>query len=243
MRIAVAGSTGLVGTLFVDAAQAAGHTVVPLARAVGVDLTNPVGLGETLAGVDAVVDVTNDNDYATAAAFFTAVGTNLGEAATRARVARTIVLSIIGIERVPEHPYYVAKVAHEQAHHDHSPGVRILRAAQFHDFPGQVIAWGLDGNTTTVDDDLCQPVDVAEVVRVLLEMATGERDGELVELAGPRTEQIADLARKVVARNGEDLTVVARDAFEPIQKGAFLPGPGAVIAGPTFDEWLAALPA
>ena len=75
---------------------------------------------------------------------------------------------------------------------------------------------------------------------MLFELATGEREGDLVEIAGPRTEQIAELARKVVARRGEDLTVVAREAFEPIKNGALLPGPGAVIAGPTFDEWLAA---
>ncbi len=243
MRIAVAGSTGMVGTLVVDAAEAAGHTVVPITRAAGIDLTNPVGLDEALAGVDVVVDVTNEVDYATAAEFFEVVGTNLGDAATRAGVDRTVVLSIIGIELVPEHPYYVAKMAHERAHLDHSPGLQILRAAQFHDFPGQAIGWGRDGGTTTVDDMLSQPVAVTEVARVLFELAAGEREGELVEVAGPRTEQIADLARKVVARRGEDLTVIPREAFEPIKNGALLPGPGAVIAGPTFDEWLEAVSA
>ena len=124
MRIAVAGSTGMVGTLLVDAAEAAGHIVVPLTRAAGIDLTHPVGLDEALAGVDVVVDVTNHVNYATAAEFFETVGTNLGDAATRAGVARTVVLSIIGIELVPEHPYYVAKMAHERAHRDHSPGLQ-----------------------------------------------------------------------------------------------------------------------
>lgn len=243
MRIAVAGSTGMVGTQLVAAAEAAGHSVVRIARSEGVDITSPAALDEALRGVEALVDVTNQPDYATAAEFFESVGTQLGEAATRAGVARTVVLSIIGLELVPEHPYYVAKLAHERAHRDHSPGLRILRAAQFHEYPGQAIGWGRDGATTTVDDMLSQPVDSAEVARVLLELATGERTGDLVELAGPRQERIAELARKVVARRGEDLTVVARDPFEPIQKGALLPGPGAVIAGPTWDEWLDALPA
>lgn len=144
---------------------------------------------------------------------------------------------------MPEHPYYVAKMAHERAHRDHSPGLRILRATQFHDFPGQAIRWGRDGSTTAVDDMLSQPVDVVEVARVLVELATGERDEDRVEIAGPRTERIADLARKVVARLGEELTVVAREFYEPIRNGALLPWPGAVIAGPTFDDWLAAQPA
>ncbi len=243
MRIAVAGSTGMVGTQLVAAAEAAGHSVAGISRSGGFDLRSPESLDTALTGVEALVDVTNELDYAIAAEFFETVGTNLGDAATRAGVARTVVLSIIGLDLVPEHPYYVAKMAHERAHREHSPGLRILRAAQFLEFPGQAVGWGRDGDTTTVDDMLSQPVDSAEVSRVLLEMATGERGGELVELAGPRREQIADLARKLVARRGEDLTVVAREPFEPIKKGALLPGPDAVIAGPTFDEWLDAQPA
>jgi uncharacterized protein YbjT (DUF2867 family) len=243
MRIAIAGSTGLVGNPLVAAAEDAGHTVVPLTRAAGVDLTDPAGLDEVLAGVEAVVDVTNQPDYATAQVFFETVGTNLGAAASRAGVARTVVLSIIGTDLVPEHPYYVAKLAHERAHQEHAPGVRILRAAQFHDFPEQTIGWGRDGDTTTVPDMLSQPVAISEVVRVLLELATGEREGDMVEIAGPRTEHIVELARKVVAHDGEHLTVVAADVPEPMKQGVLLPGAGAVIAGPTFDEWLAARPA
>jgi dTDP-4-dehydrorhamnose reductase len=102
---------------------------------------------------------------------------------------------------------------------------------------------GRDGDTTTVSDVLSQPVDSAEVARVLLEMATGEREEDMVEIAGPREEQVADLARKVVARRGEGLTVVAEEPSDSIKNGALLPGPGAVLAGPTFDEWLAAQPA
>jgi uncharacterized protein YbjT (DUF2867 family) len=243
MRIAVAGSTGMVGTQLVAAAEAAGHSVVGISRSADIDLTSPASLDGALAGVEALVDVTNDLNYATAEEFFETVGTNLGDAATRAGVSRTILLSIIGLDLVPQHPYYVAKMAHERAHRAHSPGLRILRAAQFLEFPGQAVGWGRDGKTTTVDNMLSQPVDSAEVARVLLEMATGEREGELVELAGPRQERIAELARKLVARRGDDLEVVARDPFEPIEQGALLPGPGAVIAGPTFDEWLEAQPA
>ncbi len=242
MRIAVAGSTGMVGTQLVAAAEAAGHSVVGITRSNGVDINSPAALEEALQGADALVDVTNDANFATAAQFFETVGTNLGDAATKAGVSRTVLLSIIGIELVPEHPYYVAKLAHERAHREHSPGLRILRAAQFLEYPGQAVGWGRDGDTTTVDDMLSQPVDSAEVSRVLLEMATGEREGELVEIAGPKVEQIGDLARKVVARQGNGLALVTREPFEPIKNGALLPGPDAVIAGPTFDEWLEAKP-
>lgn len=244
MRIAIAGSTGLVGSHVVTAAEAAGHSVVGLARETGIDFTSRAGLDDVLQGVQALVDVTNSpTTDKQAVTFFETVAANLGDAATRAGVTRTVVLSIIGADRVPENDYYVAKVAQERTHRAHSPGLHVLRAAQFHQFPSMAIRWGMDGNRTTVDDMLSQPVAVDEIATVLLQLATGERDDEVVELAGPRRERIVELARRVVARRGEDLTVVARDVPDPMRNGALLPGPGALIAGPTFDEWLSRQPA
>jgi uncharacterized protein YbjT (DUF2867 family) len=239
MRIAVAGSRGLVGSHVVAAAQADGHSIVGLDREAGIDLTSSAGLDALLVGVEALVDVTNSPTMdLQAVTFFETVAANLGDAATRAGVARTVVLSIIGVDRVPELEYYRAKVAQERTHRAHSPGLHILRAAQFHQFPGMAIRWGLDGGTTTVDDLLSQPVAVDEIAKVLLELATGEREESLVELAGPQREHIADLAHRVVKHRSEDLTVLAREVPDSIRSGALLPGPGAIIAGPTFDEWL-----
>lgn len=244
MRIAVAGSTGLVGSHVVVAAETAGHSVVGLAREDGIDLTSSAGLVERLAGVEALIDVTQSPTVdSRAVTFFETVAANLGDAATRAGVIRTVVLSIIGVDRVPEYEYYVAKVAQERTHRAHSPGLHILRAAQFHEFPSMAIRWGRDGDTTTVDDLLSQPVAVDEIATVLLALATGDRDDDVVELAGPQREHIVELARRVVAMRGEDLTVIARDVPDPMREGALLPGPGALIAGPTFDEWLSRQPA
>ncbi|WP_448639400.1 SDR family oxidoreductase [Geodermatophilus sp. URMC 63] len=243
MRIAVAGSRGLVGSHVVAVAESAGHSTVGLDREAGVDLTVSAGLDELLAGVDAVVDVTNSPTMdLQAVTFFETVAANLGDAATRAGVARTVVLSIIGVDRVPELEYYRAKVAQEQTHRAHSPGLHILRAAQFHQFPGMAIRWGLDGSTTTVDDLLSQPVSVDEIAKLLVALATGEREETLVELAGPQREHMADLAQRVIKHRNEDLTVLAREVPDSIKNGALLPGPDAIIAGPTFDEWLSGQP-
>lgn len=244
MRIAVAGSTGLVGSKVVAAAEAAGHSVVGMALEDGIDLTSPAGLEERLAGVEALIDVTQSPTLdREAVPFFETVAANLGDAATSAGVARTVVLSIIGVDRVPQYDYYVAKVAQERTHRAHSPGLHILRAAQLLDYPGMAIRWGRDGDTTAVGDMLSQPVAVEEVAKVLVELATGARDGGVVELAGPRQEHIVDLARRLVARRSQGLTVIARGVPDPMSNGALLPGPDAVIAGPTFDQWLATQPA
>jgi NAD(P)H-binding len=177
MRIAVAGATGLVGRALSSAARGAGHDVVELSRADGVDLVDGPEdrIDAALTGADAVVDVTNsptvEQDGATA--FFTTVAERLAVAATRAGVGRTVLLSIIGVDRTPEDGYFVAKLAHERAARRHGPEVRVLRAAQFHEFAEQSLAWGRDGEVARVPDMPIQPVALSEVVRVLLELATG----------------------------------------------------------------------
>ena len=91
MRIAIAGATGLVGRELGSAARKAGHEVVELSRATGVDLVagSDAELDRALAGAEVVVDVTNsptiDRDGATA--FFETVAERLGVAGTRAGVA------------------------------------------------------------------------------------------------------------------------------------------------------------
>lgn len=59
VRVAVAGGTGQVGRQTVEALRGSGHEVVVVARSTGVDVTTGAGLTEALAGVDAVIDVTN----------------------------------------------------------------------------------------------------------------------------------------------------------------------------------------
>jgi uncharacterized protein YbjT (DUF2867 family) len=234
MRIAIAGATGLVGRPLTAAARDAGHDVVELSRGQGVDLTTGAGLD--LTGVEAVVDVTSspvlDEDEATA--YFTSIAEHLGDAATAAGARRTVVLSIIGIDVAPE-PYYRAKLAQERATQEHAPGAVMLRAAQFLDFPRQMLEWNRQGDEVTIPDMLMQPVAVDEVVRVLLELATAQSAPAITELAGPKRERLPDL----VARLGSGVTIHTAAVSDEVRDGALLPGPGAIIAGATFDDYLA----
>ena len=241
MRIAVAGSTGLVGRNVVAAATAAGHEVVGLARENGIDLTSPDGLAERLAGVDAVVDVTASPgiDGDESRKFFTTVARNLGEAATSAGVQRSVVLSIIGVDKMPDYPYYVAKLAQEQAVAEHAPGPHVLRAAQFLNFPAQMLQWSRQGDVVTLPAMKTQPVAVEEIARLLLALADGTETRTLVELAGPKPEDLADLVGQVARRRGEDVTIETEVQSQAMADGACLPGPDAVIAGPDFATWLA----
>ena len=65
----------------------------------------------------------------------------------------------------------------------------------------------------------------------------------LPEIAGPREESMVDAAKLFVARRGIQVRVEGGgDPSDPgglYESGGMLPGPHAMLAGPTFEEWLA----
>ena len=240
MRIAIAGATGLIGRQLTDLATQEGHDVVRIARQTGFDLLDgAAGLDQALEGAEALVDVTQSPtlDGQEATAFFTTVATNLGKAATAAGVRHTVVLSIVGADRSPDYGYYVAKVAHEDAHRAASPGAVVLRATQFHDFAGQMLDWNRSGNTVSIIDVPLQPVATSEIVRMLLDLATGARTGD-TQLAGPKQERLIDQVRELVRRNGSPLEVTPVDAPASMAGGSMLPDSTAVVQGPDWLTWL-----
>jgi uncharacterized protein YbjT (DUF2867 family) len=236
MRIAIAGATGLIGRQLTALARTEGHEVVEIARETGFDLLDGSGLDEALSGAD---DVTQSPtlDEQEASEFFTTVATNLGVAATKAGITRTVALSIVGADKSPDYGYYVAKVAQENAHRASSPGPVILRATQFHEFAGQMLGWNRDGDTASIIDVPLQPVATSEIVRLLLDLATGARTGD-TELAGPKPERLVEQVRELVRRSGGEVTVVAIDGPPSMAGGSMLPGPNAVVRGPDWLTWL-----
>jgi uncharacterized protein YbjT (DUF2867 family) len=253
-KIAVAGATGRVGRHVVDVLKAGGHDVVPMSRSGGVDVVTGDGLAEALAGVECVIDVASgpSPDQEAATTFFTAAARNLHEAGERAGVRRMVVVSIIGCDRFTA-GYSAAKVAHERAMLAGPIPVRILRAAQFHEFVAQLVEWGRQGEVSYVPKMRTQLVAARTVAQALADLATdpesapaaGSAGAPIPEIAGPREENLVDVARLLVARRGDPVRIEGvsdpadpdRDLYET---GALLPGPHATLAGPTFEEWLEA---
>jgi dTDP-4-dehydrorhamnose reductase len=253
MKIAIIGSTGLVGSQLADLAKSRGDVVTGVSKESGVDLLAGTGLDEVLGGVDAVVNVIQSPnlEQQDSTKFFTTVAKNLGKAAASAGVGRTVVLSIISVDRVAAAKtdagtgfdgYYKAKFAQEQATREHSPGAHVVRSAQFHDIARQAIGWGRTGDTTTVPNLSIQPIDVPAMVAVLLDVASGTRDGDVVEVGGPRKEHLAAMSTAYAGYVGENVQVIPGPVGDAVRDGILLPGPDAVLVGPTFDEWLAAHP-
>jgi len=148
-----------------------------------------------------------------------------------------VVLSIVGIDESQDYPYYRAKLTQERAFREAAPGARVLRATQFHEFARQMLEWNTEDGVARIMDAPTQPVDIAEVAEVLLEMATGELDRD-VDLAGPRAEELVDLVRRYAEHVGADVRVEPAEAVASIAGGSMLPGPDALIRGIDWQTWL-----
>jgi uncharacterized protein YbjT (DUF2867 family) len=250
MRIAVAGATGTIGRHVVELLREQGHEVKEIARSQGVDVVTGNGLAAALAGAATIVDATSSPtpDERAATAFFTAAARNLQLAGAQAGARRLVVVSIIGIDAFRA-GYMAAKRAHERAARSGPLPVSVLRAAQFHELVGRMVGWGLAGGVSRVPRMRVQLVAARSAAAVLARLAVAEdpfarvAEERFVEVAGPRAEDLVDAARRLVARRGDALRVEAlADPADPdraaYDSGAMLPAPGAVLAGPTFDEWL-----
>jgi uncharacterized protein YbjT (DUF2867 family) len=252
MKIAVAGATGRVGRHVVDILKTGGHDVVAMSRATGVNLTTGEGLSKALPGVETIIDVASgpSSEQKPATEFFTAATRNLQSAGKQANVQRIIVISIIGIDRFTA-GYMAAKVVHEKLMLAGPIPIRILRAAQFHEFVGQVIDWGRQGNVAYVPRMRTQLVAARTVAQSLADLALrpgpasapASAQAPILEIAGPRVENLVDAAVLLSTRRGDSLRIeAATNPADPdrelYESGALLPGPTATLAGPTFQEWL-----
>lgn len=253
-KIAVTGATGRVGSPLVEILEQRGHEVVQISRSKGVDVVSGEGLEAALAGVATIVDTATgpSPDEAEATAFFTASARNVQRAGAAAGAKRIVVVSIIGIDKFSG-GYNSAKVAQEQTLLEGPLPVRIVRAAQFHEFVDQLAGWTVQDGVAHIPEMRTQPV-VARVVAETLADAAEEpeiENGTITEVAGPKAERLADLAAALFASRGQSVevreerqSVLVPSADHPDAKayaeGAALPNPGAKLAGPTFEEWLAA---
>ncbi len=241
MRIAVAGGTGLIGHLVVDELRSRGHTTVVLARSVGVDLVTGAGLDHALDGAEALIDVSNivTTRRTTAIEFFGTATRTLLAGCQRAGVQHHVVLSIVGVDRVPW-GYYQGKRHQEQLAIEGPVPATVLRATQLHEFADQLLQRA--GPLVLVPAMLSQPIAAGEVARALTALIDAGPQGLAPELAGPERLRMLDMVRGLArARQVRRPVVAVRlpgQAGRTMAQGGLLPrdeGPRGV---QTFAQWL-----
>ena len=237
------------GSPLVEILEQRGYVVIPIARSTGVDVISGEGLDEALAGVETIIDAATgpSPDQEQATAFFTASARNLQRAGAAAGAKRIVLVSIIGIDKF-QGGYNAAKVAQERALLEGPLPVRIVRAAQFHEFVEPLVGWTIQDGVAHVPEMRTQLV-AARVVAEALADAAEEReieDGRITEVAGPQEERLADAAAALFARRGDSIEIrehrggLLAQPDDPdaaaYADGAALPNPGAKLAGPSFES-------
>ncbi|MCG5451244.1 SDR family oxidoreductase [Micromonospora hortensis] len=243
MKIAVLGGTGLIGSQVVKILQAAGHEAVPLSPSTGVDLLTGQGLSDGLAGAEVVVNLTNSPTFDEASpAFFQTTMDNLLAAAARAGVGHAVILSIVGVDQVPDLDYYRAKSLQEEILTAGPIPYSIVRATQFFEFIESILSWTADDTTVRLPSTPVQPMAAADVAQAVAEVSMGAPLRGIRNVAGPDVFALDELGRITLAAGGDQRTVTTDNGagmFAAMSGDVLIAGDDAVIAPTSYREWLA----
>lgn len=242
MQIAVLGGTGRIGSQVVRKLTAAGHEAVPAAMSTGVDLITGKGLDQALEGAQVVIDLANSPTFDEASLdFFRTSMDNLLAAGQTAGVRHQVVLSIVGVDRVPQLDYYRAKSLQEELLRQGPTPYSIVRVTQFFEFMDAVLSWTADDDTVRLPATPIQPIAAADVVDAVVEVATGEPLLGIRNFAGPDVFTLDELGRLTLAAQHDDRTVVTDDSagmFAAVTADVLTAGPDARLASTHYRDWI-----
>ncbi|TNH26834.1 LysR family transcriptional regulator [Micromonospora orduensis] len=242
MKIAVLGGTGLIGSQVVTILRAAGHEAVPLSPSTGVDLLTGRGLSDALTGADVVVNLTNSPTFDDASpAFFQTTMDNLLAAAEHAGVGHAVILSIVGVDQVPDLAYYRAKVLQEDILKAGPIPYSIVRATQFFEFVDAILSWTADADTVRLPATPVQPMAAADVAQAVADVTLGAPLRGVRNVAGPDVFALDELGRITLAANGDQRTVTTDDSagmFAAVPGDVLISVGDAAIAPTSYRDWL-----
>ncbi|ALO91586.1 Secreted protein [Streptomyces hygroscopicus subsp. limoneus] len=241
MKVAVIGGTGLIGSQVVRNLKAAGHEAVPHSHSTGVDVISGQGLDEAVAGADVVVNTTNSPTFdAASLTFFQTSMDNLLAAARKGGVGHIVILSIVGVDQVPELDYYRAKAFQENILAAGGVPYSIVRATQFMEFMDDVLSWTTEGDTVRLPATPIQPVAARDVADAVAEVAVGAPLNGIRNIAGPEVFTLDELGRTTLSRKGDDRDVVTDPTagMFAVVRGDVLTDPHARLAPTRYEDWL-----
>jgi uncharacterized protein YbjT (DUF2867 family) len=247
MKIVIIGGTGLIGTKLASRLRQKGHEVIAASPSTGVNTITGEGLDRALSGAEVVVDVANSPSFEGRAVlkFFETSGRNLLAAEASASVRHHVALSVVGVDRLSENGYFRAKLVQEGLIKASKISYTILRATQFFEFVGGIVASSADGQIVRLSPALFQPVASDDVAAALADVTLGVPVNGIVELAGPEPFSLDDFARQYLTATKDPRKVVAD--IHACYFGAELddrsltPGQNPRLGAVHFEDWLAAL--
>ena len=242
MKLTVIGGTGLIGSQVVEKLTAAGHQAVPAALSTGLDLITGKGMDQALEGAEVVVNVANSPTFDEASLdFFRTSMNNLLAAGERAGVRHQVVLSIVGVDQVPQLDYYRAKTLQEDLLRQGPTPYSIVRATQFFEFLNTVVSETSDDTTVRLPSTRLEPIAAADVADAVVEVSTGTPLRGIRNVAGPDVFPLDELGRVTLAAQHDDRTVITDNKagmFAGITGDVLTAGPDAHLAATHYHDWI-----
>ncbi|UNM12763.1 NAD(P)H-binding protein [Streptomyces formicae] len=242
MKFTVLGGSGLIGSKVVERLRAAGHDVVPASLSSGVDVLSGKGLEQALSGTDVVINLTNSPTFDEASiGFFETSMSNIGAAAEAAGVRHSVILSIVGVDKVPKLDYYLAKVTQENILKNGSTPYSIVHATQFYEFVQGIMSMTTEGDTVRLPSTPVQPIAAADVAAAVAATASDAPLQGIRSIAGPDVFPLDELGRITLAARPDGRSVVTDE-----EAGMFAVVPGTVLTAPEdadlapthYRDWL-----
>jgi uncharacterized protein YbjT (DUF2867 family) len=242
MKLTVIGGTGLIGSQVTQKLTAAGHQAVPAAPSTGVDLITGKGLDQALEGAEVVINLANSPTFDEASVdFFRTSMTNLLAAGERAGVRHQVILSIVGVDQVPQLDYYRAKTLQEDLLRQGPAPYSIVHATQFFEFMDTVVFETSDDTTVRLPAIRLQPIAAADVADAVVEVSAGAPLRGIRNNAGPDVFRLDELGRITLAAQHDNRTVITDDkagVFAGVTGDVLIAGPDAHLAPTHYRDWI-----
>ncbi|MFI2779980.1 SDR family oxidoreductase [Streptomyces sp. ALB3] len=243
MKFAVIGGTGLIGSKVVRELDAGGHEAIPHSTSTGVDVVTGEGVENAVAGADVIVNLTNSPTFDEASpVFFRRSMDNLLDAGRKAGARHFVVLSIVGVDQVPELDYYRAKTLQEEALVAGPIPYSIVRATQFMEFVDSILSWTADGDTVRLPTTPLQPIAAQDVAEAVAQAAAAGPLQGVHNIAGPEVFPLDELGRITLATRSDSRTVITDETagMFSVVRGDVLTGRDDASLAPTrYADWLA----
>lgn len=243
MKIVVIGGTGLIGSKLVDKLRQLDHTVIAASPATGVNTITGEGLNEVIKDTDVVVDVSNSPSFEDKAVldFFQRSTMNLLTAGSYARIKHHVVLSVVGVDRLPKSGYFRAKVAQEELIRESGLPYTILRSTQFFEFADRMVQSATVEGEVHVPSATFQPIASEDTVAALADIVVGKPLNGITEVAGPVRMPIYDFIRYYLnATEDARQLVMDEDALyfgTELTDASLVPGNNPRLGKIKYEDW------
>ena len=188
----ITGATGTIGTPTTAKLRAAGHEVRALSRRSGPelatgDLLSGTGVSAAMSGVDTVIHLATTNG-----ARDIRLAENLLSAAADAQVRHVVLLSIVGIDKIPM-GFYRQRLEIESLALDSGVPLTLQRSTQFHPFVEMLFNAQRFSPVLLTPSIRFAPIAPQDVAARLVELADQGPSGRVDDIGGPQIRTAADL--------------------------------------------------